>query len=85
MIIVRWIPNFGGASGLLGGWTPQELLDPNFVGLCDGGWIEIGTKSSLQDLITSITVISSLFEFGEECVVQKMSWAAGSRTTRVED
>ena len=37
------------------GWTMQELLAPSLVIFCDQDWIEIGTKSTLEDLLTKIT------------------------------
>jgi hypothetical protein len=67
------------------GWTLQELLAPETVVFFDRNWIEIGTKSSLAPLISSITGIQHLFSFKKACVAQKMSWAAKRETTRVED
>jgi hypothetical protein len=67
------------------GWTLQELLAPQWVEFYDKDWGEIGTKSSLADLITSTTGITHLFNFGEACIAQKMSWASRRETTRVED
>jgi hypothetical protein len=51
----------------------------------DSEWNEIGTKSSLRGLITSITGIAHLFNFHDASVAQKMCWAAKRETTRVED
>lgn len=67
------------------GWTLQELLAPQWVEFYDQNWEEIGTKSSLADLITSITGITHLFNFEDACIAQKMSWASRRETTRVED
>jgi hypothetical protein len=67
------------------GWTLQELLAPQWMEFYDKNWEEIGTKSSLADLITSITGINHLFNFEDACVAQKMSWASRRETTRVED
>ncbi|EKD15803.1 HET domain protein [Drepanopeziza brunnea f. sp. 'multigermtubi' MB_m1] len=67
------------------GWTLQELLAPPRVEFYARDWTEIGTKSSLEDLIVVITSITHLFDFQDACVAQKMSWAAGRATTRAED
>jgi hypothetical protein len=67
------------------GWTLQELLAPHWIQFFDEEWTEIGTKSSLQDLITSITGISHLFNFHDASVAQKMCWASKRETTRLED
>jgi len=67
------------------GWTLQELLAPSFVVFYDCSWNEIGTKGSLKDIITVRTGISSLFDIDKACVAEKMSWASGRVTTRLED
>lgn len=67
------------------GWTLQELLAPSFVVFYDRSWNEIGTKGSLKDKITVRTGISSLFDIDQACVAEKMSWASGRVTTRLED
>jgi len=67
------------------GWTLQELLAPPSLVLVSDDWIELGTKSSLEKLITSITGITHLFNFHDASIAQKMSWAARRRTTRLED
>jgi hypothetical protein len=67
------------------GWTLQELLAPSTVVFFDYDWVEIGTKSSLEGLISSITGIESLRDFNRASVAQKMSWASKRKTTRVED
>ncbi|KAH6682687.1 heterokaryon incompatibility protein-domain-containing protein, partial [Halenospora varia] len=67
------------------GWTLQELLAPDWVLFFDKDWKDLGTKSSLSSLISSITGINHLLNFKEASVAQKMSWAAKRETTRVED
>lgn len=67
------------------GWTLQELLAPKNVEFFNEAWAEIGTKSSLEDVIKSITGITTFDSFMTQCVAQKMSWAARRETTRVED
>jgi hypothetical protein len=67
------------------GWTLQELLAPHWIQFFDEEWTEIGTKSSLRELITSITGIEHLFNFNDASVAQKMCWASNRETTRLED
>lgn len=67
------------------GWTLQELLCPHWLQFYDRDWCEIGSKSNLRDLITSITGISHLFDFQSASVAQKMSWASRRQTARIED
>jgi hypothetical protein len=67
------------------GWTLQELLAPMTLVFFDHKWVDIGTKSSLGPLISSITGIEDLNNWKEASVAQKMSWAAKRVTTRVED
>jgi hypothetical protein len=67
------------------GWTLQELLAPETVIFFDREWIEIGTKSSLEAAISSITGIEHLSGFEKACVAQKMSWASRRETLRTED
>ena len=69
------------------GWTLQELLAPEFVTFYDRDWIDVGTKHSLQHLISDATGIdtSHLFEPGPASAAAKMSWASSRETTRPED
>jgi len=67
------------------GWTLQELLAPETVIFYDESWQEIGTKSSLRELLSEITKIKNMAEFESASVAQKMSWASMRETTRIED
>ncbi|CZR70205.1 uncharacterized protein PAC_20106 [Phialocephala subalpina] len=71
------------------GWTLQELLAPKELVFLGSDWVEIGTKRSLCDTVSDITRISkkALQEcrWSEYSAAQKMSWAAGRNTTRLED
>ena len=69
------------------GWTLQELLAPTYVVFLDDRWNELGTKSTLKDLVSEITRISiaHLTDFKTCSIATKMSWAARRETTRVED
>jgi hypothetical protein len=72
------------------GWTLQELIAPKNVEFYDRAWNKRGTKASLQidiSLITRIdvTVLDDIEELAAVPVARRMSWAAGRKTTRVED
>ena len=71
------------------GWTLQELLAPSSLVFLDETWVEIGTKASLQELVSEITGIDSqiLLDYDGSyiTVAQKMYWASKRETTRVED
>ncbi|THV00576.1 HET-domain-containing protein [Dendrothele bispora CBS 962.96] len=71
------------------GWTLQELLAPSTVIFFDADWTEIGTKSSLQDVITAMTGIPPEVLSDDNTrsisIATKMSWAAMRETTREED
>jgi hypothetical protein len=41
------------------GWTLQELIAPSEVILCDSKWLEIGTKISLRETLSTITGINA--------------------------
>ena len=71
------------------GWTLQELIAPSTVIFLDQKWQEIGTKSSLQRVISEITGIPTDILLGgdleDASIAQRMSWASKRETTRVED
>ena len=70
------------------GWTSQELIAPQNVRLYDQDWGFIGEKEEVAKLVSDITSISTDVLINREfssSVVQRMSWAAGRTTTRVED
>lgn len=81
--------SFAGSRWFTRGWTLQELLAPSEVVFLAADWSEIGTKKSLRAVVSQITRISEtvLLEcrWDEYSVAQKMSWAAGRQTTRLED
>lgn len=62
----------------------QELLAPQTVVFFSHEWKDLGTKSILQPLISSITGIQDLVNLGEASIAQKMSWASKRQITRVE-
>ncbi|PMD16890.1 hypothetical protein NA56DRAFT_730642, partial [Hyaloscypha hepaticicola] len=67
------------------GWTLQELLAPHYVDFFDQTWTWIGSKGSLNAVISQITGIADLVCYKEASVAQKMSWASYRETTRIED
>ncbi|KAL8668705.1 MAG: hypothetical protein Q9168_006674 [Polycauliona sp. 1 TL-2023] len=69
------------------GWTLQELLAPVYVVFYDLHWIEIGSKSFLQDQISQICRISPehIEKPRSACIAVKMSWASERETSRQED
>jgi Heterokaryon incompatibility protein (HET) len=72
------------------GWTLQELLAPEDVTFFSQGWIEIGTKSQLTDLISTITridrdILAGTQSLDSASLAKRMSWAASRKTTRSED
>ncbi|TFK55908.1 HET-domain-containing protein, partial [Heliocybe sulcata] len=71
------------------GWTLQELVAPLSVIFYASDWLELGTKSSLQDVIRDVTGIPSVVLLvnypGEIGVAKRMSWAAKRETKYVED
>jgi hypothetical protein len=72
------------------GWTLQELIAPLHVQFLGRDWKDIGSKLSLQNVISEITKIQTGALLGEErlanfSVAQKMSWASNRVTTREED
>jgi len=71
------------------GWTLQELIAPSSLVFYGKEWHEMGTKLSLQELVSKITGIPvSVLKFGDGesfSVAQRMSWASKRQTTRVED
>ncbi|KAK1727861.1 heterokaryon incompatibility protein-domain-containing protein [Colletotrichum acutatum] len=73
------------------GWTLQELIAPKEIEFYDRDWNLVGCKSGLVDQLHAITAIAKdvlVNRYGallHTCVAEKMSWAAGRETTRVED
>ncbi|KAI6017469.1 heterokaryon incompatibility protein-domain-containing protein [Pisolithus marmoratus] len=72
------------------GWTLQELIAPKEVQFFNKDWVCIGDKWSLAPKLESITqipcnVLRDGLASTSPSVAQIMSWAAGRRTTRVED
>ena len=71
------------------GWTLQELIASPKTVFYSQDWGDIGDKTDLGDLISSITRISPEVLAGQDLelssVAQRMSWASTRKTTRAED
>lgn len=72
------------------GWTLQELIAPNDVQFYDGEWNNIGSKIQLAHVLSDIGAISPIILWYPQSlasvpVAQRLSWAAGRVTTRLED
>ncbi|MCJ1392273.1 hypothetical protein MMC18_005140 [Xylographa bjoerkii] len=71
------------------GWALQELLAPSTVIFFGQDWVDIGTKASLQTVISKVTGISPEVllngRVSRMSVGQRMSWASRRQTTRIED
>lgn len=71
------------------GWTLQELLAPKRVTFYDHFWTQVGTRERDRQKIAEITSIDiealDALPLDAYSVANKMSWAAGRRTTRDED
>ncbi|KAK0609684.1 heterokaryon incompatibility protein-domain-containing protein [Bombardia bombarda] len=72
------------------GWTLQELIAPRRLWFYNADWVFQGEKEALSYELAAITKISrKIIRNGSllstVSVAQRMSWAAGRVTTRVED
>ncbi|KAI1125353.1 heterokaryon incompatibility protein-domain-containing protein [Nemania abortiva] len=72
------------------GWTLQELIAPFEVIIYDYGWKQLGTKRRRSQEIEKRTgipkeVLLDPAARRENSVAERMSWAKGRQTTRIED
>lgn len=71
------------------GWTLQELIAPQFLVFYGADWEKIGTRDALVVEVAEASGIDvDVFVNGrlaQYSIAQRMSWAAGRQTTRVED
>lgn len=86
------IPNsaFADSKWFKRGWTLQELIAPGDLVFYSHEWIEFGTKSTLNSLLTEITgidvaILNGSADFQSTSVAKRMSWASNRATTRIED
>ena len=81
---------FQGSIWFTRGWTLQELIAPSEVLFYNKRWGFLGSKRDLTKIIEGITDIESTILSGARApstcsIAQRMSWAAGRKTTRPED
>ncbi|KAK8134437.1 hypothetical protein PG984_006449 [Apiospora sp. TS-2023a] len=72
------------------GWTLQELLAPKAVHFFSSTWQLLGTRVSLAEYLTDITLIDTAYLYGHQSlssasIAQRMAWASKRVTTRPED
>ncbi|KAI0692122.1 hypothetical protein C8T65DRAFT_745263 [Cerioporus squamosus] len=72
------------------GWTLQELIAPAQVVFLSSSWSVLGTKAMHAALLSAVTNIPrTVLTFEEEIwdvsIADRMSWASGRKTTRMED
>jgi len=72
------------------GWTLQELITPAEICFYDSAWVLRGTKKDWLEPLTLITgvrvtVLKGVDEAYDIPTAEKMSWASGRATIRVED
>ena len=84
------LDSLSGCRWFTRGWTLQELIAPKSMLFFDEEWKCRGTKEDLVGRISSITTISESILLHRQrlsavSVAQKMSWASGRNTTRMED
>ncbi|RFU81844.1 ankyrin repeat-containing domain [Trichoderma arundinaceum] len=72
------------------GWTLQELIAPSEIYFVDDHWNDLGTKKTLQQVISNCTgipvgILSGDDDLETASIAQRMSWAANRKTQRLED
>ena len=82
--------NFAECRWFTRGWTLQELVASREIHFYDSKWDFIGTKETMGDLISQVTLIETDILAGKRPLkavpaVNKMAWASKRVTTRVED
>ena len=84
----QW-PSFTQSKWFTRGWTLQELIAPHSAIFFDRNWHSIGRRPELLNDITAATGIPSdaieRSKWRDFSVAQRMSWASGRETSRVED
>ncbi|OAA75436.1 Heterokaryon incompatibility [Akanthomyces lecanii RCEF 1005] len=84
--------SFDDSAWFTRGWTLQELIAPAHVVFYNATWQTLGSRDEvpLTERIARITQIDAAVlrgeaELDERSVAQRMAWAAGRTTTRLED
>ncbi|KAK5709812.1 hypothetical protein LTR17_019426 [Elasticomyces elasticus] len=86
----RWLRIFQDSRWFQRGWTLQELLAAKPVEFYNAGW---GLLGSLNDVVASVAqrtrididILLKARQLKQVSIAQRMSWASGRETTRVED
>jgi hypothetical protein len=82
---------FRGSRWFRRGWTLQELLAPSKLTFFSSNWGKLGTRATHLQLISSVTRIETRYlsggdkDFRQSSIAQRMSWAVGRSTERIED
>jgi hypothetical protein len=77
--------SFNSSQWFKRGWTLQELLAPKTVRFYDRVWNLLGTRDTLQSILSKITGVEDFKSFETASIAQKMCWMAGRNTTKIED
>ncbi|KAH9922795.1 heterokaryon incompatibility protein-domain-containing protein, partial [Epithele typhae] len=85
-----WLEEFWNSEWHERGWTLQELVAPKDVLFFARDWTVLGNKMALAEVLQLKTrvpkeVLRMQKNVRSVSVAQRMSWAAGRRTTRAED
>jgi hypothetical protein len=84
-----WEPAFRQSRWFKRGWTLQELLAPDIVDFYSANGIHLGSKSTLDTVISDVTGISLDVLRGcllTDCTIEeRLSWTATRTTRREED
>ena len=85
-----WHEAFARSVWFTRGWTLQELLAPKMLKFFGSKWNYIGERWSLHKTISKVThidpdILSGFSDVSLANVAQKMAWAAGRKTSRIED
>ncbi|KAL2693895.1 hypothetical protein Neosp_000461 [[Neocosmospora] mangrovei] len=85
-----YVAYLGDSDWFTRGWTLQELLAPRSVEFYSADWKHLGSKNNISLDLQRITGINAAYlnghkEVTEASVAERMSWASGRQTTRVED
>ena len=72
------------------GWTLQELIAPSKVVFLDELWNEVDDRTNLEQIVSDCTgvpigILAGTENLGDFSIAQRMSWAAGRKTSRIED
>ncbi|CAI7674207.1 unnamed protein product [Penicillium pancosmium] len=72
------------------GWTLQELIAPSKVIFLDEGWTMLEFTADRQKMVAESTgipvdILLHKKDLDEFSIAQRMSWASGRQTSRIED